>query len=83
MSWKEFGTGLKDEISHDGVTDLAASVTYYSILALFPFLLFVVALLSVVITPSDAERLVEQLSQVAPGAVASKGLGTGAVSVMP
>jgi membrane protein len=67
MSWREFLRGLKTEVSDDGVTDLAASVTYYSILALFPFLLFVVALASVVISPSDAERLVEQLGQVAPG----------------
>jgi membrane protein len=69
MSWREFLGGLKREISADGVTDLAASVTYYSILALFPFLLFIVALASVVISPSDAERLVEQLAQVAPGEV--------------
>jgi membrane protein len=68
LSWKEFLRGVKSEISDDGVTDLAASVTYYAILALFPFLLFIVALASVVITPSDAERIVEQLSQVAPGA---------------
>jgi membrane protein len=66
MSWKQFLGGLKKEISDDGVTDLAASVTYYGILALFPFLLFVVALASVIISPSDAERMVEQLGQVAP-----------------
>jgi membrane protein len=68
LGWKEFLRGVKSEISEDGVTDLAASVTYYAILALFPFLLFMVALASVVITPADAERIVEQLSQVAPGA---------------
>jgi membrane protein len=69
MSWKEFLKGLKDEVSKDGVTDIAASVTYYGALALFPFLLFLVALASLVIQPSDAERLVEQLGTVAPGAV--------------
>jgi membrane protein len=67
MSWKEFLRGLKDEVSNDGVPDLAATVTYYGVLALFPFLLFMVALASVIITPSDAQRLVDQLSQVAPG----------------
>ena len=67
MTWREFLRGLKDEISKDGITDLAATVTYYGILSLFPFLLFLVALASVVITPDDANRLVEQLGQVAPG----------------
>jgi membrane protein len=69
MSWKEFGKSLKQEISKDDLTDVAATVTYYGVLALFPFLLFLVALVSLVLTPSDAERLVRELSQVAPGAV--------------
>ncbi|WP_242396044.1 YihY/virulence factor BrkB family protein [Anaeromyxobacter oryzisoli] len=69
MSWKEFGKGLYAEIDADGVTDLAAAVTYYGVLALFPFLLFLVALASLLITPAQAQQLVEQLSRVAPGAV--------------
>jgi membrane protein len=67
MSWKEFLKGLKDEISKDNLTDLAATVTYYGILALFPFLLFLLALATLFITPADAQRIVDQLSQVAPG----------------
>lgn len=67
MSAKEFLKGLKDELSDDGVTDLAATVTFYGLLALFPFLLMLVALASVVITPDQAEAIVEQLGQVAPG----------------
>ena len=67
MSWREFLGGLKGEISKDGVTDLAASVTFFGILALFPFLLFLVALASVVITADDAQRIVQQLGEVAPG----------------
>jgi membrane protein len=69
MSWREFGKGLKDEVVKDGVTDLAGAVTYYGVLALFPFLLFLVALASAVITPEQADQLVRELSQVAPGAV--------------
>jgi membrane protein len=69
MSWKEFFVGVKDEISKDGITDLAATVTYYGILALFPFLLFLVAVASLIITPEQAERLVDALSGVAPGPV--------------
>jgi membrane protein len=67
MSWKEFFKGLKDEVANDNLTDLAATVTYYGILSLFPFLLFLVALASVIITPADAQRLVDQLATVAPG----------------
>src|SRR5512132_2108135 len=69
MSWKEFFKGLQDEMNKDGITDLAATVTYYGVLALFPFLLFVVAVASLVIKPADAEALVQQLSTVAPPAV--------------
>lgn len=67
MSWKEFAVGLKDEISRDGITDLGATVTFYGILSLFPFLLTLVAIASVVITPATAERLVDLLAGVAPG----------------
>ncbi len=69
LSWKEFLVGVKDEVSKDGITDLAATVTYYGVLALFPFLLFLVALATLFITPEDAERLVNALSGVAPGPV--------------
>lgn len=69
MSWKEFGKGLKDEVSKDQVTDIAATVTYYGVLSLFPFVLFLVALASVIIAPSDAERIVQELGRVAPGPV--------------
>jgi membrane protein len=67
MSWKEFLTGLKDEISKDNITDLAATVTYYGVLALFPFLLFLVALATLFISPADAQRIVDELARVAPG----------------
>lgn len=69
MSWKEFGVGLKDELLEDNVTDLAAGVTYYGVLALFPFLLFLVALASLVITPTQVQALLQQLAQVAPAEV--------------
>ena len=67
MSWKELFVGLKNELSKDSTTDSAASVTYYGVLALFPFVLFLVSLASLFIQPKDAEQIVQQLSQVAPG----------------
>src|SRR5512138_1659967 len=69
MSWKQFAVGIKNEVTNDNVTDIAATVTYYGFLALFPFLLFLVALASVIITPDQAQQIVRQLSEVAPGAV--------------
>ena len=69
MSWKEFLVALKDEIANDEITNVAGSVTYSGILAFFPFLLFLVALASLVVTPDQAESLVEQLGHVAPAAV--------------
>jgi membrane protein len=67
MSWKEFFADLKGEITNDAVMDLAAGVTYYGILSLFPFILMLVAIASIVITPDTAQRLVQQLGDVAPG----------------
>jgi membrane protein len=67
MSWKEFFVGIKDEITNDGVADLAAAVTYYGILSLFPFILMLVAVASVVISPQTANQIVQQLGEVAPG----------------
>ncbi|HEX7488233.1 MAG TPA: YihY/virulence factor BrkB family protein, partial [Anaeromyxobacteraceae bacterium] len=69
MSWKEFFQALKLEAARDNLTDWAGAVTYAAVMALFPFLLFLVALASVVITPEQAEQLVQQLGTVAPGDV--------------
>jgi membrane protein len=66
MSWKEFGTSLWAEMNRDMVTDWAGAVTYSGVMALFPFLLFLLALASILITPDQAESIVEQLGQVAP-----------------
>lgn len=68
MGWKDFAKALKVQWADDHVSDYAASVTYYGVLAIFPFLLFLVALASVVIDPARAQQLIDQLSSVAPGA---------------
>jgi len=69
MSWKEFGKALQTETDRDMLTDWAGAVTYSGVMALFPFLLFLLALASVVITPEQAESIVQQLGQVAPANV--------------
>jgi membrane protein len=66
MSWKEFFKALKNEWTRDKVSDTAGALTFFGVLALFPFLLFLVSLASVIIDPAQAETLINQLSKVAP-----------------
>lgn len=69
LSWKEFGRTLYREFNRDNVMDVAGSVTYFAVLAIFPFLMFLVSLASVIISPTSAENLVRELGGVAPAAV--------------
>ena len=69
MSWKEFFTALKDEWKNDNVSLVAGALTFFAVLALFPFLLFLVALAGLIIDPKQAEALVQELGRVAPEAV--------------
>ncbi|HYH95856.1 YihY/virulence factor BrkB family protein [Hyalangium sp.] len=71
MGWKEFFKALKAEYTRDRVGDVAGSLTFFGVLALFPFLLFLVSLASVLIDPAQAQVLIQQLSQVAPKEVVS------------
>ncbi|HVI96612.1 MAG TPA: YihY/virulence factor BrkB family protein [Anaeromyxobacter sp.] len=67
MSWRELLVGLRSQFERHATTDVAAGVTYYGLLSLFPFILFLVSLGSLFLQPKDAEQIVQQLSQVAPG----------------
>lgn len=69
LSWKELFVALKGEWSKDRVADVAGMVTFHSILSVFPFLLFLVALAGLLINPAEEADLVDQLSKVAPSAV--------------
>jgi membrane protein len=69
MSWKEFFTELKNEWKGDNVSLVAGALTFFGVLALFPFLLFLVALAGLIIDPMQAEALVKELGRVAPEAV--------------
>jgi len=70
ISWKDFFLHLAAEWDEDKLTDVAGSLTYYAVLALFPFLLFVVALASLIIDVDTATYLIRELYRVAPAAVA-------------
>ncbi len=54
MGWKEFFKALKNEWTRDKVSDTAGALTFFGVLALFPFLLFLVSLASVIIDPAQA-----------------------------
>jgi membrane protein len=69
IPWKTFLGDLKNEWMADDLLNVGGSVTFFMILALFPFLMFLVALAGVFIDPKTAESLIDQLAQVAPEAV--------------
>ncbi|HET9105097.1 MAG TPA: YihY/virulence factor BrkB family protein [Solirubrobacteraceae bacterium] len=57
-TWKEFKA--------DGLTDLAAALTYYGVLAIFPMIIVIVSLLGLV-GQSATQPLIDNLGKVAPG----------------
>ncbi|QSQ25096.1 YihY/virulence factor BrkB family protein [Pyxidicoccus parkwayensis] len=66
MGWMEFFKALKNEWARDDVGDVAGALTFQVILALFPFLLFLVSLAGVIIDPAQAQALINELAKVAP-----------------
>jgi membrane protein len=69
MAWpgtRTFVKKLAAEWTHDALGDTAATLAYYGMLALFPFLLFVVALVGLFLDPGNVRTLVSQFAAVAP-----------------
>lgn len=64
-----FARDLVREIDEDHLIDFAGSVAFSAFLAVFPFLLFVVALAGLVIDPSTIDSLIAQIRAVAPAQV--------------
>jgi membrane protein len=56
------------EFKEDNLTDWAAALTYYGVLAIFPALLALVSILGL-LSPSTIDSLIKNLSSNAPGAV--------------
>jgi membrane protein len=54
------------EFREDNLTDLAAALTYYGVLAIFPMLIVLVSLLGLA-GPSATQPLIDNLGKVAPG----------------
>ncbi|WP_218018215.1 YihY/virulence factor BrkB family protein [Nocardia shimofusensis] len=57
------------QFQHDNLTDLAAALTYYAVLAIVPGLIVLFALLGL-LGPSAADELANQAEQLAPGSSA-------------
>ena len=69
-SWKYVARKTLREFSDDQCTDLAAALTYYSVLALFPALLALVSLLGLFGQAGKTGQLVDVLSEMGAGSVA-------------
>ena len=66
-SWAAVLKGTLKEFKKDELTDRAAALTYYSILALFPALLALISLLGVV-GESASQQVLDNIQKLAPGA---------------
>ena len=65
-SWWETLKRTFKEFQEDNLTDWAAALTYYAVLAIFPALIALVSVLGL-IGDSATDPLIENISQVAPG----------------
>ncbi|MFD3335883.1 YihY/virulence factor BrkB family protein [Streptomyces sp. NPDC058700] len=65
-SWKAVLRGTLKEFKDDELTDRAASLTYYGVLALFPALLVLVSLLGVA-GESATKQVLDNLQKLTPG----------------
>src|SRR5690242_20417677 len=65
-SWRAVVKRTVSEFRDDNLTDLAAALTYYGVLAIFPALIALVSILGLV-GQSATQPLIENLGTVAPG----------------
>jgi len=68
--WKAILRRSVQQFKHDDVTDRAAALTYFGVLAIFPGLLVLVSLMGL-LGRSNVQSLLNNLQQVAPGGVSS------------
>ncbi|MFJ3964933.1 YihY/virulence factor BrkB family protein [Streptomyces sp. NPDC090036] len=67
-SWRAVLRGTVREFKDDELADRAAALTYYGVLAIFPALLVLVALLGIA-GESTTQRVLDNLRRLAPGSV--------------
>ena len=66
--WIEVFKRSMREFKHDDISDRAAALTYFGVLAIFPGMLVLVSLLGLIGT-ANANKILDNLGQVAPGGV--------------
>ena len=71
IGWKDLAKRTASEVLADNCLGLAAQLAYYFFLALFPALLFLVALVSFIPVRGLLELITSTLARVAPGEVLS------------
>jgi membrane protein len=59
---------VRIEFGNDNVTDLAAALTYYAVMAVVPGLIVLLSILG--LTGTNTDELTKQVSQIAPGSAA-------------
>lgn len=69
LSLRELATRVIKEVQDDNCLGVAAQLAYYLLFAVFPFLLFLTALLGYLPIPNLMERLLATLAAVVPGDV--------------
>src|SRR4051794_23908259 len=69
IGWKDLLKRTASEVWADNCLDLAAQLAYYFFLALFPALLFLVAIISFIPVEGLSAMVTGALSRVAPGEV--------------
>lgn len=66
LSFRELGTRVYTEVQEDNTLVQAAALAYYFLFSLFPFFLFLTALLGYIPVPNLLERIMGLLEQVLP-----------------
>jgi membrane protein len=66
--WLAVGKRAVREFKHDDITDRAAALTYFGVLALFPAMLVLVSILGL-LGKSTAQQVLNNVAQIAPGGV--------------
>src|SRR5882757_9298348 len=66
--WRAVARRLPRQIKHNDLTDRAAALTYFGVLAIFPALLVLVSILGL-LGKSTTKTLLDNVKDVAPGGV--------------
>jgi membrane protein len=69
-AWRSILVRSVKQFKHDDVTDRAAALTYYGVLAIFPAVLVLISILGL-LGKSATQKVLDNLGQVAPGGVNS------------